>query len=196
LSFVTAGKKRFSGYEWMDYRPLDLEKEIPSDLLGKYDLVFGTNVVHATANVTKSCTRIRSILKEDGCLFLSELTHNINWFDLVFGLLTGWWGAVDGRTHALQAAETWSRYFKNAGFRSFGCSGLSSPESLINQVLVGSTKSNRYSNSQQYNLETVPYKIVDNLKIEADIYYPSQPNPAKAMPIGKTHSLIFEENDC
>jgi SAM-dependent methyltransferase/acyl carrier protein len=188
-TLVTSSKKRFSNYKWMDFRTLDLEKRTPADMLGKYDLALGTNVVHATADVTQSCTSIKSLLKEDGFLILLELTKNLNWFDLVFGLLTGWWGATDGRTHALSTAETWSTYFKNSGFSSFGASGLSTEDSLIQQVLVGSTvpsKSNRYPNSKRYTLETVPYKVVDDLQIEADIYYPTQPNSSKAMPIGNS----------
>ncbi|KAG4435794.1 hypothetical protein IFR05_008715 [Cadophora sp. M221] len=43
-------------------------------------------------------------------------------------------------------------------------------------------KSNRYSNSRRYDLETVPYKVVDDLRIEADIYFPLQP-PSKPMSI-------------
>ncbi|KAL5328987.1 hypothetical protein ACEPPN_002496 [Leptodophora sp. 'Broadleaf-Isolate-01'] len=184
-TLVTASKKRFSKYEWMDFQTLDLEKVSPSQMTGKYDLVLGSNVVHATADITRSCVKINSFLRDGGLLVLLELTHTLNWFDLVFGLLTGWWGATDGRTHALQTTETWEGLLKDAGFRAFACSGGLEPESLIQQLLIGTkipAKSNRYSNSRRYDLETVPYKVVDDLRIEADIYFPQQP-PSKPMSI-------------
>jgi acyl transferase domain-containing protein/acyl carrier protein/SAM-dependent methyltransferase len=186
-TLVTAAKKNFAKYPWMNFQTLDLEKDIPADLLNKYDLVLGTNVVHATADITKSCTKIRSILRENGLVVLLELTQNINWFDLVFGLLTGWWGATDGRVHALQTATAWSNSLNNAGFTSFGCSAGPSIESSIQQVLIGSTRpsdNSRYSYSKRYNIKTVPYKVVDDLHIEADVYFPSQPDASKQMPIG------------
>ncbi|KAG4435795.1 hypothetical protein IFR05_008716 [Cadophora sp. M221] len=130
-TLVTASKKRFSKYEWMDFQTLDLEKVSPSQMTGKYDLVLGSNVVHATADITRSCAKINSFLRNGGLLVLLELTHTLNWFDLVFGLLTGWWGATDGRTHALQTAETWRGLLKDAGFGEFACSGGREPESLI-----------------------------------------------------------------
>lgn len=198
-TLVTAAKKKLQ-YSWMDFKTIDLEKGVPDDLLGKYDLVLGTNVVHATANIVGSCTKIHSLLRENGILVLIELTRNVNWFDLVFGLLTGWWSATDGRKHALQTAETWSGYMKESGFSSFGYSLGPTIESSIQQILIGSTRKgsksmsmNRYTSSKRYQLETVPYKVVDDLRIEADIYFPSQPNPNKPMPIGTStfHSCHF-----
>lgn len=76
----------------MEFKTIDISKAIPTDLLGSYDLVLGTNVIHVTANILGSCTKIHSLLRDNGVLVLTELTRKVKWFDLVFGLLTGWWG--------------------------------------------------------------------------------------------------------
>lgn len=45
---VKEAKKKFSQYTWMDFQSLNLEKDISASLQGSYDIVIGTNVVHAT----------------------------------------------------------------------------------------------------------------------------------------------------
>lgn len=94
---VKAAKAKFAQYKWMQFQTLDLEKDPPSKLQGQYDIVLGTNVVHATADVVQSSIRIRSLLREGGFIMLSEVTQIMDWYDLVFGLLSGWWAFTDGR---------------------------------------------------------------------------------------------------
>lgn len=81
---------------WMEFQTLDLEKEPAAALQGKYDIILGTIVIHATSNIAKSCARIRSLLRAGGLMILSEVTRIVDWYDLVFGFLEGWWLATDG----------------------------------------------------------------------------------------------------
>ena len=193
---VRAASTRFSRYgSWMDFRTLDLEKEPPTALQGKYDIVLGTNVVHATSDVAKSCGRIRSLLRAGGFMILSEVTRIIDWYDLVFGLLEGWWLATDGRDYPLQSPDAWLGFLKEAGFSSCSYSGGSSEESNTQSLIVGSTVQDQRPDisgmaptrpAQTYDLDTHTYKTVDDLDIQADIYYPKEGPPSKPMPIGKT----------
>lgn len=192
---VRAASTKLSRYSsWMDFQTLDLEKEPAVALQGKYDIVLGTNVVHATSHIVKSCTRIKSLLRAGGFMILSEVTRIVDWYDLVFGLLEGWWLATDGREYPLQGADTWLGYLKEAGFRSCSYSGGSSEESNTQSLIIGSTVQDQRpaingmaptKPAKTYDIDTHTYKTVDDLEIQADVYYPKEGPPSKPMPIGK-----------
>lgn len=105
---VKAAKARFSAHSWMHFSTLDLEEDPLPSLQGKYDIVIGTNVVHATSNIIRSCVRIKSLLRDGRVMILSEVTHKVDWYDLVFGLLEGRWCFKDGRDYPLQPPTTGS----------------------------------------------------------------------------------------
>ena len=120
----------------MDFSTFDLETEPASSLRDQYDLVIGTNVVHATSNVLQNCSRLRTLLKDDGLLVLSEVTRIINWYDVVFGLLLGWWCATNGRDYPLQPPDFWRQALQDAGFCDCGISGGSSDEAQSQKIIV------------------------------------------------------------
>ena len=191
---VKNARLAFAGYSWMDFQILDLESEPPVSLRGKYDLVLATNVMHATANVAQSSRRLRTLLKQGGLVVLSEITKPIDWHELVFGLLEGWWLATDGRKHPIQPAAVWVEKLKEAGFESAAFSKGKTLESSTQQLIVGSTTRNPTFSTrkslgptlmQQCHVEEVIYKIVDDVHIPADIYYPKKQPFPKAMPVGE-----------
>lgn len=191
---IKAAKAKFAQYKWMQFQTLDLEKDPPSKLQGRYDIVLGTNVVHATADVVQSSIRIRSLLREGGFIMLSDVTQIMDWYDLVFGLLSGWWAFTDGRNYPLQPPDVWMRMMKDAGYKSSAYSGGSSGLSSSHKIIIASTretverlvngtlkKRSRYI----FETQTVTYKHVDGLDIQADIYFSKDGLPAKPMPIGE-----------
>jgi acyl transferase domain-containing protein/acyl carrier protein len=191
---VKAAKAKFAQYKWMEFQALDLEKDPPAKLQGQYDVVLGTNVVHATADVVQSSIRIRSLLRKGGFLVLSEVTQIIDWYDLVFGLLSGWWAFTDGRDYPLQPPDVWMRMMKDAGFKSSAYSGGSGELSNSHKIIIASMneagasvvngiakEKSRYN----YKTETVTYKHVNGLDIQADIYFSNNGPPSRPMPIGK-----------
>ncbi|KAL8898075.1 MAG: hypothetical protein Q9207_006891 [Kuettlingeria erythrocarpa] len=187
-TLVDKARKNFSQYAWMDFATLDLEQDPPSALLGKYDVVLATNVVHATSNLVASTRRIRSLLRDGGFMCLSEITKVIGWHNLVFGLLPGWWCFNDGRSYALQSAEEWMEVFKKAGFEAVAYSTGPSAEANSQQLLIGSTRACKQVglppapliNGQQVRTEV--YKTVEDIQIHADIYLPNEA-PQHPMPI-------------
>lgn len=139
-AFVAQAKRKYAQeYPWMDFALLNLEKEIPESWRGKYDLVLGANVVHATSDRTATCRRLRAALREGGILVLSEITRVINWYDICFGLLDGWWLAEGGKGYPIQGAEAWMETFRAAGFARVGFSKGESREARSQQLLVGYT---------------------------------------------------------
>ena len=192
---VKEARKKFADYPWMDFQSLNLEKDIPASLQGKYDIAIGTNVVHATSNVVTSTKRMRSLLRKGGFIVLSEVTRIVDWYDLVYGLLDGWWAFNDSRTYPLQPVEDWVKDLKEAGFETASYSKGDTEESNTQQLIIGSTKPSKVlptsgpSNprlNQSYRLKTMPYKVVDDTEILADVFFPENQAPAKAMPIGKS----------
>ncbi|OTA83740.1 hypothetical protein M434DRAFT_83728 [Hypoxylon sp. CO27-5] len=166
-SLVAAARRKFAKWPFMQYTTLDIEKEPNPQHLGAYDIIVSTNCVHATKSLAHSATNIRKMLSPDGVLCLVELTRNLFWFDLVFGLLEGWWLFSDGREHALASEQRWNQSLRTAGFNWVDWSDTSSAESDILRVIIASP----YAVTPA---QTVTFKRVDGLDLQADIYFPSE----------------------
>ncbi|KAJ5357675.1 CAZyme family CE10 [Penicillium brevicompactum] len=175
-SLVAAGRKTFANYNFMRYETLNVENDPPSALSGQYDIVLSTNCVHATRNLRESCTNIRKLLRPDGILCLVELTRDIFWLDLVFGLLEGWWRFEDGREHALATEMMWDQTLRQSGFEWVDWTNNETVESNALRVIVASPTGNSsaatMSPSKLTKMETVVWGERDNLQLRADIYYP------------------------
>lgn len=202
-SLVAAAKRKFAKYTnrpgfHMEFSVLDLEAEtLPQRALDKFDIVVSTNCVHATRDLARSTSNIHSMLRSDheAMLCLVELMpKDLYWFDLVFGLLEGWWMFDDGRSYALADEEHWERVLKDVGFGWVRWTSSASRESSVLKIITAS----RHEISTDIeagklsvpgnltNKETVVFKKVDDLELQADIYYPEQPvEDSKALPIGK-----------
>lgn len=204
-SLVLAARRKFSKWPFMHYTVLDIENEPDSQLMGAYDIIISTNCIHATKSLVQSCTNIRKMLRADGVLCLVELTRNLYWFDLVFGLLEGWWLFNDGREHALADEQRWKRCLLASGFEWIDWTSSSAAESDILRVITASPYcsapldkdvglsrdgvSQRNGSSDHNTLrETVTFKELDGLSLLADIYYPSKVvEPKEKLPVGQSH---------
>ncbi|KAJ6133404.1 hypothetical protein N7471_008619 [Penicillium samsonianum] len=191
-SLVAAARRKFT-QPFMRFAVLDIEKAPASEMLGAYDIVLSTNCIHATRDLVQSTTHIRQMLQPDGVLCLVELTRNLFWFDLVFGLLEGWWLFNDGREHALADESRWKRCLRDAGFTWVDWSDSPSGESDLVRVITASP-------SKTMGKETVVFKQIDGLDLEADIHYPvrvadlNMPLPVALMIHGGGH-IMLSRND-
>jgi SAM-dependent methyltransferase len=166
----------------MTYATLDIEKDVEDKWRGQYDVVVSTNCIHATRDLVRSTSHIGDILRPDGVLCLVELTRNVDWLDLVFGLLEGWWLFEDGRKHVLADEGLWRRQLSEAGFRWVDWTDGPSKESDILRVITAS----RSPRAESVGMETLPFKQVDGVTLQADIYYPKERDPAAtSRPIGE-----------
>ncbi len=119
---------------------------------------------------------------------LSEVTQVIDWYDISFGLLDGWWLAEGGAAYPIQPPETWMDSFAAAGFISAGCSLGPSRESTSQQLLVACNRhwdvlaakvgghDNSKKNGASFRVETVTYKEESGVQIHADVYLPTAPS--------------------
>ncbi|THC96042.1 hypothetical protein EYZ11_004463 [Aspergillus tanneri] len=180
-SLVAAARKKFSQYSFMRYAVVNIEEESATKLYSQYDIVIATNCIHATKDLVRSCTNIRKLLQPKGLLCLVELTRNLFWFDIVFGLLDGWWRFEDGRRHALASETLWRKYLTQASFRWVDWTVGTTDESSILRVIVASP-----AEAAQATTETVEFKRVGDVSLQADIYYPKHvPERSGTLPVGE-----------
>lgn len=192
-SLVNAAAKQFKGVDGMSFEVLDVEKAPKPEYEGAFHCIIATNCIHATRNLDVSLGNIRKMLREDGALTLIEITKNMFWLDIVVGLLEGWWLFEDGREHALVDETHWERRMKNAGFKEVSWSDGETPESKTVRVIAAFPSGSRTTAVSapekpiKAAMETVVYKKVGDLEIQADIYYPLEGEalPVSKMPVGE-----------
>lgn len=191
-SLVSKAKNKFKQYPWFEYSIFNVEKDVPDTFKNRFDIVVSANCVHATTDRTASCRRLREVLTPEGFIVLSEVTHVIDWYDICFGLLDGWWLAEGRTAYPLQPAEAWMSTFAAAGFSSSGYSKGLIPEANSQQLLVACRKVwdtpippslSPPQDAGAYRLETMVYKEVSGLQIHADVFFPRK-RPSSPLPIG------------
>jgi acyl transferase domain-containing protein/acyl carrier protein/SAM-dependent methyltransferase len=178
-SLVAAAKRKFSKMDCILYTTLDIEKEPPTDLQGHFDVVISTNCIHATSNLSRSLANLNKLLQPNGFMALVEFTKRFSWFDIVFGILEGWWLFDDGRRYVLAPPEHWARVA--SGFAHVSWTGGSTRESEAVRIITGFKKEGVDSNrplgipqERTGGTETFVFKHTDRrLPLKADVYYPS-----------------------
>ncbi|PVI03044.1 hypothetical protein DM02DRAFT_558795 [Periconia macrospinosa] len=190
-SFVNAAKRKFASCQSMKFATVNIEKDPPANLHSYFDIAISTNCIHATQDLVQSTSNIRKCLGADGILCLLELTRTLYWFDLVFGLLDGWWRFQDGRQYALVNEMEWNKVLHKSGYSHVDWSVGDSQESrhlrLIlasnsqeEPVTLHSNRLRRVSHAKAY-VETVQFAEEEGIPLLADIYYPlhevEQPSP-------------------
>lgn len=190
-ALVNKAKKKFKDHSNMKFRALNADTALPPDLVGQFHLVLSTNCIHATGSIEKTTANILQVIRNDGALCVLEFTKNIYWFDLVFGLLEGWWLMDDGRTHALAPESFWDHSLRSAGYKDVSWTSGDTEEANTLRLICGFK--NERSGSREIAsvsqpqakvikragipVEEVVFKSIDGLDLWADIYFPKKPDP-------------------
>ncbi|KAL4963709.1 uncharacterized protein BDV14DRAFT_201678 [Aspergillus stella-maris] len=205
-SFVTAARRKFAGRDYMKYQVIDIEKDPGGSLVGKYHAIISTNCIHATRNLEVSTRNIHRMLRPDGFTALVEFTRNLYWFDLVFGLLEGWWLFEDGRRHVIASTDFWDQSMRKAGFQRVSWTDGDSMEARTLRIIAGfkevpldnSLTPKQPSHDNESAMETVLYKQVNQTPLFADIYYPptisDTPRPVALMIHGGGHVMLSRKD--
>lgn len=192
-SLVAAAKRKFSKYECMEFRVLDIESKPPLEFASRFHTIISTNCIHATRNLTESLTHVRHMLRADGFVSVVEFTKNILWFDLVFGLLEGWWRFNDGRNHVIADEAFWVQSMNDAGFKHVAMTDGPSLEAKTLRIISGwaSEAMNPHLEAQSngshsaIQKETFAYKYTSDNVLHADIFYPKENETGQSKrPIG------------
>ena len=200
-ALVNAAKKKFSGVKEMKFMTLDCDRAPDLDLHNKYHVIIATNCIHATTNATASAANLAPMLRSDGVFCLVEFTKGLYWFDLVYGLLDGWWLFSDGRKHALADEQFWNRSLSAAGYKHVSWTDGPTTEAQTMRLICAFKQEAQKSSFKpaQKTLqkragiptETFVFKSIDGLDLLADVYYPKQDDEVgKKRPIGKMCTLF------
>jgi acyl transferase domain-containing protein/NADPH:quinone reductase-like Zn-dependent oxidoreductase/NADP-dependent 3-hydroxy acid dehydrogenase YdfG/acyl carrier protein len=118
-SFFPRAQARFSPYDFVEYRTLDLESDLGEQGYedGGYDIVVAANVLHATSDLRATLHRAGSLLAEGGLLLAVE-SHDQEVLGPCFGLLDGFWAFTDSdlRSSPLLRREDWAPLLQQCGF--------------------------------------------------------------------------------
>ncbi|TCN57665.1 SDR family NAD(P)-dependent oxidoreductase [Flavobacterium circumlabens] len=192
-SFLIEAQSKYANkISYLEIRKLDIEQDIRTQGFdyGTFDIVLGTNVLHATKNITKTLSNVKSLLKQNGLVILNELTESNLFYSLTFGLLDGWWLHEDN-TYRLQGSpllskESWRQALLETGFENvvFSASSEAGQELIAaksNGVIFSEEKKNgnisheiekeTLSNTSQYGnaeafLKSIFSKVL-KMKIDA-----------------------------
>ena len=119
--FLNNAKERFSGYSFIEYKYLDIEKDPIEQGYGahSFDLIVASNVLHATTSLDNTFSNIKKLLSSRGALLFVEVTKESLWVDLSFGTTDGWWCFQDKdlrSEYPLLSQEGWLKFMENQGF--------------------------------------------------------------------------------
>ncbi len=205
MALVSQAKRNFSSFPQMRFMTFDCDRPAPQELLQKFHIVISTNCIHATSNLTTSTANILPTLRQDGALCLLEFTRNLYWFDLVFGLLEGWWLFSDGRQHALAEESFWNSSLRAAGFKHVSYTDGNTEEAKTLRLICGfkgeakeadnlSPTNGTITKRAGVPMEELVWKRVGALELSADIYFPKTPDPpGKKRPLGTINPLIINK---
>lgn len=120
-AFFDDAKKRFCEFEGrMVFAKLDLESEALSAEFRaeSYDIIFAGSVLHATSDLTATLARLRKLLRLGGKLAAFEIMPSFPWFEVVFGLLPGWWLSTEPwrASSPLVAEKKWAEVLRQTRF--------------------------------------------------------------------------------
>ena len=91
-ALVGYGRRTYGGaYPFARFQLLDVEQDVQGEGIGSYDIVFGTNVLHATRNMGNTLQNCKALLRCGGLMIANELTTKTDFLTLTFGLTDGWW---------------------------------------------------------------------------------------------------------
>lgn len=144
-SFLIHAEKQFSGFgKTFSTRRYNIEQtaEPQGFQSGSFDVIIGTNVLHATRNIATTLREIKVLLKRRGLLMINELATNELFTTLTFGLLDGWWLFEDPSVRMKGspglAPMAWQTVMEEAGFyaiRHVPELGITQPQ----QIVVGAS---------------------------------------------------------
>nr|UYH37512.1 AMP-binding protein [Myxococcaceae bacterium MCy9487] len=131
--FLTAARKKFADFPFVEYGLLDLEASPRAQGYEpqSFDVIVASSVLHDTRQLKDSLENLRTLLAPGGLLLVLEETKFFRSFDLIMGLQQGFDRFEDLHLrphHPLLPSEQWVELLRNAGYEQSTL--LSHPGSL------------------------------------------------------------------
>ena len=115
--------KKTTDYDFIEFRDLDISKNLEEDEIVKADIVLAVNVIHATDEISITIKNMHKLLKKGGILILSELMPPpdglYRYMELTFGLLPSFSAYNDKDIRPVSPLirpEVWCKEFEKSGF--------------------------------------------------------------------------------
>ncbi|MFC1607330.1 SDR family NAD(P)-dependent oxidoreductase [Candidatus Latescibacterota bacterium] len=120
-SFIHQAEQKFRTIDCIDFQVLNIEKYPVEQGFEprSFDLIIASDVLHATEDLQKTLENVKQLLAPSGLLLLLEINASPRWFDLVFGMLKGWWLFTDHTirpAHASLPLKGWKSLLESSGF--------------------------------------------------------------------------------
>ncbi|KAL2167896.1 hypothetical protein VTG60DRAFT_683 [Thermothelomyces hinnuleus] len=119
--FFEAARQKLAAWQGtVDFVRLDIEAD-PTDqsfAAGSYDLIVASMVLHATADLHRTMSNVRKLLKPGGKLMMIEAVHDRVDQQMIFGTLPGWWLSQEPfrRWSPNAPLDVWDNVLKATGF--------------------------------------------------------------------------------
>ncbi len=144
--FFPGAHQKLAAFPEVECKVFDLERPgTEQDLeAGSFDMIIGTNVVHAVTDVRVALTHLKELLAPGGSLVFMDTASPQIWTDAVFGLTSGWWKLKDRDLrpeHPLMERSTWETVLRECGFdETTSLPGLIGPDGGEGQMCLMARK--------------------------------------------------------
>ncbi|MFN0076003.1 MAG: SDR family NAD(P)-dependent oxidoreductase [Prosthecobacter sp.] len=120
-AFFPAARQKLAAFPEVEFKTFDLEKPGNEQEfeLGSFDIILGTNVIHAVSDVRVALRHINDLLAPGGSLMFVDVATPHLWLNAVFGLTSGWWRFTDRDlrpNHPLLERSQWQKLLLESGF--------------------------------------------------------------------------------
>ena len=120
-AFFPAARQKLAAFPEVEFKTFDLERAGTEQEMesGSFDIILGTNVVHAVSDVRAALRNIHDLLTPGGSLLFVEVATPHLWLNAVFGLTSGWWRFNDfdlRPNHPLLERDQWEKALHDSGF--------------------------------------------------------------------------------
>ena len=138
--FSAAGQKLSVFDEEVTYKVYNLEKPATEQdfELDSFDIIVGTNVLHAVSDVKDALSNLHGLLAPGGTLVFMDVASPQLWSEAVFGLTSGWWSFTDRDLRPEQpllSRDQWTGLLEETGFGEVSSlPGMTGPEGGEGQV--------------------------------------------------------------
>jgi SAM-dependent methyltransferase len=146
-SFLRRAKKAFRSFECeLEFRFLDISKapEPQGFNENEFDIVFATNVLHATEDLRITLGNAHRLLAPGGSIFVNEIVADMAANTVSYGMIPGWWLATDGLRLPLSPVATigtYRRLMTQLGFKDLDVTGYPGiPENKQVQAIIKGIK--------------------------------------------------------
>ncbi|MGI8604885.1 MAG: SDR family NAD(P)-dependent oxidoreductase [Verrucomicrobiales bacterium] len=120
-AFFPGARQKLAAFPEVECKIFDLEKAgTEQDFeAGTFDIILGTNVVHAVSDVRVALRNIHDLLAPGGTLLFVDVATPHLWLNAVFALTSGWWRFTDRDLrphHPLLLRSQWEKVLRESGF--------------------------------------------------------------------------------